>query len=310
MQKYGVIFSIITFLLCVQCRDSEQSKHVAVLYQIDAPEIAAGFLSSVSLAADSLGIHVAKIDAEQAGAAAHLDTLVSHLDAIAAPAVISNPGLAEIIKKKCKRLPLLRFDTDAKASDDYYLTGHKAGRYITNEFGTAGRFGILTPSLDDANANESIRGFREELLTIKKRWRQVNIITYEENPAGALAQFKNMNRFGARTIWFLTDGNCNIMPTLKNYKKNCYFIAADLRANKNSIKLLREGVIDAMATTDFKNLGEGLVYALSGILQEKGSARVLPFKSTILTSKDAAVQFEQDIQANAKGDSEHHENLE
>ena len=235
MHKYISFFSIIIFLLYVHCRDSERIKRFAVIYQTEDTEIAACFLSAVSIAADSLGFHVTPIDAGQASAPAYFDTLLSHLDAIAAPAVISNPRLAEIIKKKCKRLPMLRFDMKAKANDNYYLAGHKAGRYVVNKFGTAGRFGILTSSLDDANANESIRGFREELMTAKNRWRQVNIITYAENPQRATNQFKSINRFGARTIWFLADGNCDFLATLKNYKKNNYFIAADLHAKKNSI---------------------------------------------------------------------------
>ena len=276
----------------MHCRDSEQSKHFAVLYKIDAPEMAKSFLSSVSFAADSLGIRVTLIDAGQANAPAHFDTPASRLDAIAAPTIITNFRLAEIIKKKSRKLPVVRFDAQSDAGDNYYLAGYKAGRYVVNIFGSTGRFGILTSSLDDANANESIRGFREELLTVKNRWRQVNIITYAEDPDKAAYQFKNMNRFGARTIRLLADGNCEFLATLKSYKKNSYFIAADLHANKNSIKLVKEGVIDAMATIDFNNLGERLVFELATKARKKNTPDVLPFKCSILTGRNAGIHFE------------------
>lgn len=292
MRKFIAFIAVIIFLLHAQCRDSDRSKHVAVIYQFDAAEMTPGFLSSLSLAADSLGLLVTPIDAGQADAAANFDTLISHLDAIAAPSVVTNSRLVEIINKKCKSLPMLHFDMEPEARDNYYRVGHKAGRYVATEFGSAGRFGILTSSLSDANANEIIRGFREELMTAKNRWRQVNIVTYEENSATALTQFKRMNRFGARTVWLLTDGNSDFGARLKNYKKNSYFIAADLHANKNSIKLLKEGVIDALTTSDFNNLGERVAVALSSIVLKDSSIRVLPFQSSILSRKNAGIQFE------------------
>ncbi len=160
------------------------------------------------------------------------------------------------------------------------------------KFGASGRFGILTSSLDNVHTNESIRGFREELMTSRNKWRQVNIITFGDDPGRALQQFRRLNRFGARTVWFMADGNRTFFNRLKDYKKNNYFITADLHANKNSITLLQEGVLDAIATRDVKELGRSCVVELAKIFAEQNDAGACKFKAAVVTITADGIRFQ------------------
>ncbi len=292
MPKYFILICTTLLLFSLRCQEPERKKNIVIIYRFDHPAIAADFVNAAARTADSLGIRAVFVDGASSLTATTLDTIFSHIDGIAASADLRNKRLAAAVAKKAKRTPVIRFDEQIDSLRNFYSAGRRAGRFIVEKFGASGRFGILTSSLDNANTNESIRGFREELITHRNKWRQVNILTFSDDPERALQQFRRLNRFGARTVWFMADGNRSFFNTLRDHKKNNYFIALDLHANKNSITLLQEGVLDAIATEDVKELGKSCVIELAKSFATQEKVGGCKFKGAILTRTTDSIRFQ------------------
>ena len=291
MLKYVLFFFIFIMLPGFSCRRPKQIDRIAVIYNFEHTEIEKYFKLAVARTADSLSILAYLVHDTAAILTNDDDTLFSKIDAIAAPHNIENAQLAKRIAKQ-RKTPIIRYNGTLFDDNNFYQAGRKAGRYVTQLFGPSGRFGILTASLDNAPSNESIRGFREELVTAHNTWKQVNIISYGDEPDRAIRQFQDLNRFGARTIWFLADGNQNISEMLKTHKKNNYFIAVDLHASKNYIKLIQDESWDAVATQNVKAMGQQCVLRTAQALNNEAEFKDEHFKVSILINTDNGLKLE------------------
>ena len=291
MARLVVLFCTFFILITIGCRQVDDITRIAVIHSIENPELAAMYQAFAQKTADSLNIHVSIINAGSTFSAAHYDSLLSDVNAISAPATIKNAELAEIVAKR-KRTPLIQHKTNEYKSEDYYRAGQKAGRHVAKLFGESGRFGIFTSSLNNMSTNESIRGFREELMTAQNKWRQVNIITFGAKEESALEQFRDLNRFGARIVWLFADGNRPFLESLKANKKNNYFIAVDLHASKNYIKLLEENVLDAIASKNVKADGRTSVLEAAAALTNQEQVDHFQFNASILLNTDSCLVVE------------------
>jgi hypothetical protein len=286
-----VLFCVFFILITIGCRQVDDITRIAVIHSIENPELAAMYQTFAQKTADSLNMQISIINAGSTFSTAHYDSLLSGVNVIFAPATIKNAGLAEIVAKQ-KRTPLVQHKTHDYKSEDYYRAGQKAGRHVAKLFGESGRFGIFTSSLNNMSTNESIRGFREELMTAQNKWRQVNIITFGTKEESALAQFRDLNRFGARIVWLFADGNRPFFESLKANKKNNYFIAVDLHASKNYIKLLEEKVLDAIASKNVKADGRASVLEAEAALTNQEQVDTFQFNASILLNTDSCLVVE------------------
>ena len=286
--KYFAALLIIKSPLFLTCHQSEIAPRLLLISEFDAPEIAAKFRAGAESVADSLGLELYIINNVGRPNDFAGDTLFTRSSIIAAPD--SMRGDPAVFFKRHKKAPHVRY-VNRFSGEDYYLAGRKAGRHIVEKFGSIGRFGIIVSSLENSNSNESIRGFREELMNTRNKWRQVNIITYEKSAKRAVAQFRHLNRFGSRIIWFFADTNEAMINLLQAQKKNNYFMIIDLHANKNYIMLLQNEFLDAVITRDVESLGRESALAMVRTLQSQTLESKVPFRPGILIFSEEGLDF-------------------
>ena len=219
------------------------------------------FSSGAQRAADSLGVLVS-VAAESTITTKQVDSLTTSAAGIGVSSTMQSPFVERLLKRTRKkeiellcingRHPLL---PDAPAIDSFFYTaGAAAGRFIVQRFGESGRFAIMTSMFDRRESNESIRGFRDNLLTPQYRWTQVNIITCQQNPH-AFEYYKRMSRFGNRTIWFWADSCEHLVDEIERIKKDNYFIAIKLDVDPCKISKENNALMDAIVLKDYQHMG-------------------------------------------------------
>ena len=257
------------FILLTHCNQPDLPNHYVVLHQFQHAFQRQLFGSGLSKIADSLDVNVSLLNLQNEFSRDYLDSLSRNVSGVSYSASVNDEQFGRLIKKN--RGALIQFHQPDSANhpvffidSDAYTAGLAAARFVVQKFGENGRFGIITTSLNNHASTESIRGFREELLTLKSDWKQINIITCGQNPEQALKQYRYATRFGNRIIWFVANNCEDFLKKLKNLKKDNFFIAIDLHPNKNNIKLLQEEWLDAVATKDFENMGRLCLINMTG----------------------------------------------
>jgi ABC-type sugar transport system substrate-binding protein len=250
------------------------------------------FTSGVQQAADSLAIESVILSLHESYDKHHLDSLFKKSRGIGYAPPLENELISDYLDKAFKKQkPIIQFENAEPdesiyrfINSDSYTAGRAAAQHIIDEFGDNGRFGILTPTLNNPESTEAIRGFRDKFS--KTKWKQVNIITCGNEFEQALKQYRYATRFGNRIIWFVANDCPDFLHELKNLKKDNFFIAIDLHPNENNIKFLQENLLDAVATKNFAAMGRLCVTELASAPQELNEieSETINCGSTVLTS--------------------------
>ena len=267
MIRFAIFSTLCVFFIVFNCSKPDQIEHYIFCHDFQETVASQLFANGLKTTADSLGVHVTILNQTSIYPKKNLDSLFKSADGVGYQPPLYNDILKKYISKvEKKQAPIIHFqhnDTSATAprvDSNYYTAGRAAGRHILEQFGETGRFGILTPTLENKDSNESIRGFRHALLHSKSRWKQINIITCNGRHEQALKQYRRATRFGNRIIWFIADDCGDYLLELEKIKKDNFFIAIDLHPNENSIKFIKNERLDAIVTKDFTRMGSlGLV---------------------------------------------------
>ena len=265
MTRLAILSLLYAFFIILNCSGPEQTEYYIFCHDFEQTWQSQLFVNGLKTAADSLGIHVSILNQRSHYTKKNLDSLFKNVRGIGYQPPLHNDLLKKYIRRaEKKQTPIIHFqqsDTSASTplvNSNYYSAGRAAGRYVRQQFGDAGRFGILVATLSNKDSNESIRGFRQVLLNSKSRWKQINIITYKDDRGQALKQYRRAPRFGNRIVWFMPDGSADYPAELKNIKKDNFFIAIDLHPNENSIKFIKNEWLDAVVTKDYTKMGTSL----------------------------------------------------
>ncbi len=268
MARFFVLL-FVALIFFIQCSDPVQSRYFIFAHNFDNPISTSLFISGLNRASDSLNVESVLLSLHENPNKKHLDSLFKNSSGMGyAPPVQNELIAAHLQKAIIKQKPVIQFDhAEENASvhsfitSDSYSAGRAAARHIIERFGDMGRFGIFTPTLDNPQATESIRGFRDGLS--RTTWKQVNIITCGSTADQALKQYRYATRFGNRIIWFIAGDCSEFLHHVENLKKDNFFIAIDLHPTENNIKFLQENLLDAVATKDFAAMGRLCVSELT-----------------------------------------------
>jgi len=284
--------SICLFNLFLACHDSMPPAHVLIMHNFDNSFQQHLFTEGIAKTADSLNIQTAVLYQMDDYPKSVVDSLFKYAIGIGLTAPLQNASLSKYVEKAEKRqTPIIQLDNSESVmntrrfiSSDSYTAGQEAARFIVKEYGENGRFGIFTPTLNNRESTESIRGFRQVLSSFQ--WKQVNIITCGDDNEQALKQYRYSTRFGNRIIWFIANDCSDFLAELKNLKKDNFFIAIDLHPKENSIKFLQDGVIDAVVTKNFAQMGKLCMIELATDQNDQQSAdnELINCGCTVLTA--------------------------
>ena len=312
--SFTVLFIMI---FALHCSTSDQAKHFLIIHSFEETLTREWFVDGVEQAADSLGVAIAILNQMSIPNKKNLDSLFKYAAGIGYSMPIQQKNLIDRINN-VKKIPIVFFhEYDIKSTPsfaidtDSYTAGQTAARFILQQFGQSGRFGIITSTLTNKESNEKIRGFRD-ILFAKSNWKQVNIITCKEGDEQALRQYRYTTRFGNRIIWFVADDCDDFVNQLTHLKKDNFFIAVDLHPKKNSIKLSRDTFFDAVVLKDFQKMGELCVQELQRQQQApvEMENNILNCGCRLFTSEILATHVQKEKNIHLKGDSSANEILE
>ncbi len=312
MSRFSLLSLLMLFFL-LQCSKTKQSQHIVIVHNFDHPIAESIFINGATAAAESLNQDIAILYQHDDLQKRQVDSLFNTTSGICFSAPVESDWLAEQLHKATRKAtPIIQFNSGATdiasarlINSNYYSAGRAAARYVVDQFGDNGRFGILTPSLDNRQSTDGIRGFRDGLS--KSKWKQVNIITCGNGLDQALKQYRYATRFGNRIIWFVADDCDDVLAELKNLKKDNFFIAIDLHPKKNNLKFLQDNLLDALATKDFAAMGRLCVTEAVSVETTTVDieAQTTDCGSVVLTTADL-----ENFITNGIGESIRHETLE
>lgn len=272
---------IVGITLSLFCTKEPDETLFLVVHSFSSTFSQSQFERAVSQTADSLDLNVVLYEQNEFAklSPAEVDSLLDRSNALALSALDSQ-WMATLVENKPETAPIIGFDQRPALDmavyidSDYYTAGRAAGEYVRSAFGKDGRFAIITPSLQNEESNECIRGFRETLGVAPDRWKQLNILTCNTPNYIISTQFRRLSATEPKPVW-LVAGPCNdFLQSLQGDKTENFFITVALDI-ENQMPQVQQAMFDRLAVKDYSRMGVLVVETFQQIETEQSSLRKL-----------------------------------